>query len=127
MKGFKKIKLRPEFLRDIRRLTKKFRTIEEDLRIFIETQLVYFHKLKLDNRGVFRIPDLEAASPPIYKAKKFACRSLRGTGSRSGIRVIYAYFEVADRIELIEIYYKDDQDNADRDRISRFFQSIRDE
>ena len=127
MKGFKKIELRPEFLRDIRRLTKKFRTIEEDLRIFIETQLVYFHKLKLDNGGVFRIPDLEAVNPPVYKAKKFACRSLRGTGSRSGIRVIYAYFEVEDRIELIEIYYKGDQENADRDRISRFFQSIRDE
>jgi len=31
---------------------------------------------------------------------KFACRSLKGKGVQSGIRVIYAYFEEKDKIEL---------------------------
>jgi len=35
--------------------------------------------------------------------------------------VIYAYFEEEDRIELIEIYYKGDKENEDRDRISRYY------
>jgi len=55
----------------------------------------------------------------IFKAKKIACRSLKGKGVKSGIRVIYAYFESDDRIELIEIYYKGDKENEDRERIIR--------
>jgi len=35
--------------------------------------------------------------------------------------VIYAYFEEADRIELIEIYYKGDKENEDRERIFKRF------
>jgi hypothetical protein len=60
-------------------------------------------------------------SPKIYKAKKFACRSLKGKGVQSGIRVIYAYFEEKDKIELIEIYYKGDKENEDRERILRYY------
>ena len=56
----------------------------------------------------------------IYKAKKFACRSLKGKGVQSGIRVIYAYFEKEDKIELIEIYYKGDKENEDRERILKY-------
>ena len=37
----------PEFERDIRRLLKKFKTIEDDLGIFIEKQLFLYHKLNL--------------------------------------------------------------------------------
>jgi hypothetical protein len=33
--------------------------------------------------------------------------------------VIYAYFEEKDRIELVEIYYKGDKENEDRERIIR--------
>lgn len=58
----------------------------------------------------------------ILKARKFACRSLKGKGAQSGIRVIYAYFKQADRIEFIEIYYKGDKENEDRERIFRRFQ-----
>jgi len=60
-----------------------------------------YHKLKIDNKGVFHIPELQIEIPKIYKAKKFAYRSLKGKGVQSGIRVIYAYFEKEDRIELI--------------------------
>jgi hypothetical protein len=38
-------------------------------------------------------------------------------GAQSGIRVTYAYFSDEDRIEFIEIYYKGDQLNEDRERI----------
>lgn len=51
----------------------------------------------------------------------FNYKSLKGKGVQSGIRVIYAYFEVEDKIVLIEIYYKGDKENEDRDRISRYY------
>jgi len=111
----------PEFDRDLKKLLKKFKTLEEDLRIFIEKQLNLYHKLGIDNKGIFPIAGLGIEYPRIYKAKKFACRSLKGKGVQSGIRVIYAYFENQDKIELIEIYYKGDKEEEDRERIVRHY------
>ncbi|MEA2104843.1 MAG: hypothetical protein U9P79_09430 [Candidatus Cloacimonadota bacterium] len=91
------------------------------MKIFIEKQLNISHKLKIDNKGVFQICNLGIDYPQIYKARKFACRSLKGTGSRSGIRIIYAYYEKEDKIEFIEIYYKGDKDNEDRERIIKCY------
>ena len=76
---------------------------------------------RIDNKGVFQVPGLKIEIPKIYKAKKFACRSLKGKGVQSGIRVIYAHFEEKDKIELIEIYHKGDKENEDRDRILKCY------
>lgn len=65
---------------------------------------------------------MQIERPSVYKAKKFACRSLKGKGVNSGIRIIYAYFENEDRIELVEIYYKGDKENENRDRILEYYQ-----
>jgi mRNA-degrading endonuclease RelE of RelBE toxin-antitoxin system len=107
----------PEFEKDLKRLLKRFRTLEEDLQIFINTELNLYHKLKKDREGVFPISGLGIEHPQIFKGKKFACRSLKGKGVQSGIRVIYAYYEKEDKIELIEIYYKGDKQNENRERI----------
>ena len=120
MKIFNEICRLPEFETDLRKLLKRFKTLEDDLKIFIEKQLNLYHKLKIDNKGIFRIIDLHLGSPIIYKAKKFTCRSLKGKGVQSGIRVIYAYFEEEDKIELVEIYYKGDKGNEDRERILKY-------
>lgn len=112
-----------EFEKDLKKLVRKFRTIEEDLKTFIEKQLKLFHKLHIDNKGVFHISDLGISYPKIYKAKKFACRSLKGKGAASGIRVIYAYFEKEDIVEFVEIYYKGDKENEDRKRILMYYKN----
>jgi len=111
----------PEFEKDLKKLIKRFKTLEDDLRIFIKTALNSFHKLKIDNRGILHITDLGIQSPKIYKVKKFASRSLKGKGAHSGIRVIYAYFENVNKIEFIEIYYKGDKENEDRERILKYY------
>lgn len=121
MKIFNNIFRFPEFEKEFKKLLKRFKTLEDDLKIFIKNELYLYHKLKIDNGGVFQIPDLQIKSPKIYKAKKFACRSLKGKGVHSGIRVIYAYSEQKDKIELIEIYYKGDKENEDRERILRYY------
>lgn len=121
MKIFHEISRLPEFEKDMKKLLKRFKTLEGDLKIFIEKQLNLYHKLKLDNKGVSPISGLRIESPKMYKAKKFACRSLKGKGVQSGIRVIYAYFEDADKIELVEIYYKGDKENEDRERIIKYY------
>lgn len=120
-KIFNEVSQLPEFTKDLKKLFKKYKTLPEDLEIFIDKQLKLLHKLKIDNGGVVRISDLGISYPEIYKARKFACRSLKGTGGRSGIRVIYAYYPDQDKIEFIEIYYKGDQDNEDRQRILAYY------
>lgn len=121
MKIFNKIDQLPEFNKDLKKLLKKFKTLEEDLEIFIEKGLNLYHKLKIDNKGIIPISGLGIDYPKIYKARKFACRSLRGRGAHSGIRVIHAYFEDTDTIELIEIYYKGDKETEDRARIFKYY------
>ncbi len=121
MAVFKNISRLPEFEREIAKLGQRFRTIEADLEIVIEKQLYLFHKLKIDNRGVFRIADLSIDKPEIYKVKKFACRALKGRGAQSGLRLIYAYYAQEDKIELIEIYYKGDKESEDKERIDKYY------
>ena len=121
MKIFNEIYLIPEFKKDLKKLGKRLKTLEEDLNIFIKSQLKMYHKLGIDNRGIFKISDLNIKYPEIYKARKFACRSLKGKGVYSGIRVVYAYFKKEDKIELIEIYYKQDKEKEDRERMLRCY------
>ena len=123
-KIFNEVKKLAEFEKDLKRLSKKFRTLEQDLDTFIQKQLNLYHKLHIDNKGIFPIPDLGILHPKIFKAKKFACRSLKGKGVASGIRVIYAHFEQEDIIELVEIYYKGEKENEDRERIVRNYRHL---
>lgn len=120
-KIFNEIRRLPEFEHDIKKLSKRYHSLEEDLKTFIEKQLKLYHKLHIDNGGIFQIPNLGVEYPKVYKAKKFACKSLKGKGAMSGIRIIYAYFEDKDNIEFIEVYYKGDKENEDRGRILRLY------
>lgn len=127
MKIFKEITSLPEFDRDFKKVQKKFKTLREDFEIFEKAELNLYHKLGIDNKGIFPISDLGINTPKIYKARKFACRSLKSRGVASGIRVIYAYFEDQDKIEFIEIYFKGHKKNEDRERILRHYRKKRGE
>lgn len=118
---FNEVNRTPYFDRDLKKLCKRFKTLEDDLRIFIEKELYLYHKLQIDNKGVFVLTGLKIKNPAVYKTKKFACRSLTGKGVHSDIRVIYGYYPDIDKIELIEIYYKGDKENEDRDRILKYY------
>jgi len=122
-KIFNEIRKLAEFEKDLKRLSRSFRTLEEDLDTFIANQLKLMHKLNIDNKGVVRISDIGIEYPRIYKARKFSCRALKGKGAASGIRVIYAYYKEEDIIELIEIYYKGKKENEDRGRILKYYGS----
>ena len=108
--SFREIIRLPAFEKDLKKLLRRFQSLEKDLDIFQKIQLVLFHKQGLDNGGIVRIEGVGQGILPIFKARKFACRSLKGKGVQSGIRVIYSYTVELDRIQYIEIYYKGDQE-----------------
>ena len=120
-KLFKQITHAPEFEKDLKKLLRRFASLKEDLQIFIKVAMNAFHKQNIDSRAVLQISELGIHSPKIYKAKKFACKALKGKGVQSGIRIIYAYHEEEDRIEFIEIYYKGDKASENRARIVRYY------
>lgn len=120
-KVFKHISHVSEFEKDLKKLVKRFPSIEEDLQTFIKVALNAFHKQKIGSKAIFHISDLGVASPKIYKAKKFACRALKGKGVQSGIRIIYAYDEEEDKLEFVEIYFKGDKESEERGRIERYY------
>jgi len=62
MKAIKEFRQLPEFEKDLKKLAKRFRTLEDDLRIFKEKELRLYHELGIDNQGIFPIPALGA--PP---------------------------------------------------------------
>jgi len=120
-KIFNDIRKLAEFEKDFKKLVRRFRTLDEDLNTFIANQLKLTHKLNIDNKGAVRISDLGIEYPKIYKARKFPCKVLKGKGAASGIRVIYAHYEKEDIIEFVEIYYKGDKKNEDKERILRHY------
>lgn len=120
-KIFNEVLMLPDFQKDLKKLEKNYSTLKQDLKVFVKIQLRLFHKLNIDNGGIFHISGLSIIQPQIYKARKFACKSLKGKGSSSGIRIIYAYFKDDDRIELIEIYFKGDKEKENRQRILKYY------
>jgi len=107
----------PEFSKDLKRLLKKYRTLESDL-----------DDVRKD------LQDEPSASPPfsfrieglgiktcVIKIKKIASDSFKGKGRNSGFRLIYAWFETERKITFVELYHKNEKENEDRERIFRNF------
>lgn len=106
----------PEFVKEYKRLAKKYRSILSDLQEFKNVVSV----VPLGNSKHFNII-IQTKSVKIIKAR-FFCRYLKG----SSLRIIYSYFETKKKIEFIEMYFKGDKENEDKKKneaiykISRF-------
>ena len=107
----------PDFEKDLKALLKKYRTLQDDLAVV---------KLILDKRPGERPPfsfrlDNLGLETCIIKVKKIASKALKGKGVNSGLRLIYAYFPVEQKIIFIELYHKNEKENEDRERILENF------
>jgi mRNA-degrading endonuclease RelE of RelBE toxin-antitoxin system len=106
-----------EFEKDLKTLSKKYRTLPDDLDVVRQVLEVIPHErppfsFRIDNLG------LETC---IIKVKKIACKVLKGRGVNSGLRLIYAHFEEEQKIIFIELYHKSDKENEDKQRILNNF------
>ena len=110
-----------EFKKDIKKLEKRFPTIRDDLERFKRIIILDPRKLA----GVVRVHYKEVKIKPIvevYKARKFRCKSLKGRGCLSGIRIIYGFWPALNKIELLEIYYEEKKKNdCDLERLKYYF------
>jgi hypothetical protein len=106
-----------EFKKDLRKLSKRFITLPDDLEIVKKVLTI-----SPDERPPlsYRIDGL-GIKTCIIKIKKIASRSLKGRGADSGLRIVYAHFKEEEKITFIELYFKGDKENEDRERILRNF------
>lgn len=113
-----------EFQKDLKKLLKKYRSLEEDLELAKIAAIELFHLQKINNLSVFPISGFCTEEILVCKIKKFACKALKGRGSKSGIRVIYAFHVKILRVDFIEIYFKGHRENEDKERIKRYLNSL---
>ena len=106
-----------EFKKDLKNLLKKYRTVNDDLGVL---KLVLTTAPDERPPFSFRIDNL-ALETCVIKVKKIACKSLKGRGVNSGLRLVYAYFKEQEKIIFIELYHKNDKENEDKQRILNNF------
>lgn len=113
------------FKKDFKSLLKRFRSLIEDIEVVKRDAIELYHLKHINNGSIFPIPGFCFNNLLVCKIKKFSCKSLVGRGCRSGIRVIYAYFPTQNKVEFIQIYYKEREDSdCDYGRIKEYLKSI---
>lgn len=112
------------FEKQIKKLIRKYRSLEEDLEIAKKFAIEAFHLEKINNEAVWLIPKFDKKIVQIYKLKKFSCKALKGKGNRSGIRIIYAFYPEKFEVEFLEIYFKERSDSdMDYEFVAKYLES----
>lgn len=110
-----------EFSKDLKKLAKKFLSLPSDLETLKKSAIWFFHNTNQDNGSIFQISGVgHTPHLQFYKVKKFACKSLKGRGAQTGLRLIYAYLPAEQKVLLIQLYFKADMANEDQQRIVDF-------
>lgn len=115
-----KINIDNLFEKDLKKLLKRFRTLESDLNMFIKSALRTHFEQDVPTRAFVPIEGCCNNKYVIYKVRKFASKSLKNFGNRTGFRIIFAYDKDNLQVNFLEIYYKGDQEKESRDRIIKF-------
>lgn len=101
-----------EFSKELKKFSKKYPSIEKDLKEFEKILEVN----PVGNSKHFNvITKKHEPNIKIIKAR-FFCQYLKG----ATLRIVYAYFEEENQVEFIELYFKGDKENEDKDRIVNY-------
>lgn len=101
-----------EFAKEFKRLRKKHPSFDEDFRNVKEIIECY-----PKGRGEKHWNLLKRKEPVFIYKIRMRCRSLQSTE----IRIIYLYNETKSKITFIEVYYKGEKENEDRERYDSVF------
>ena len=107
-----------EFEKDFKKLSKKFKTLDSDLKEFKKV-------LSVTPLGIGKHFNVLTKTDSRYIVKaRFFCRSLK----KKDLRIIYAYIEDHQTIEMIgvefiEIYFKGNKKSEDKERIKKYLKT----
>ncbi|MFZ2906276.1 MAG: hypothetical protein WAZ98_08745 [Cyclobacteriaceae bacterium] len=106
-----------EYGKDFKKLQKKYKTLESDIAIVKKVLAVHAHELPPFNS---RLNGMKIKTC-VIKERRLACRSIKGAGVQTGLKLVYAHFEDEEKIVFIELYHEDDKQHEDRERILKNF------
>lgn len=103
-----------EFEKDFKRLSKKFKTLDSD---FIEFKKI----LEESPLGIGKHFNVitKTGSTSVVKAR-FFCKSLK----KKNLRIIYAFHYESCKVDFIEIYFKGEKENEDKNRIKEYLKNF---
>jgi len=107
-----------EYDKDLKRLLKKYRTLESDIDNVRDVLTV---RPNASPPFSFQIEGLNI-STCVIKVKKIASDCFKGRGVHSGFRLVYAWFPEEQRIVFVELYHKNEKEIEDKARIKRNFE-----
>ena len=111
------------FKKDFKKLLKKYKTLEDDFELMKKTTIELYHINNINNNSIVLCEGEQFFEEiKIYKIRKIACKSLKGTGNQSGLRIIYAYYEKEKMVDFIQFYHKNESQNEDRNLIKRYIE-----
>ena len=114
----------PEFNKDFKSLLKRFKSLERDFENMKKYTLETFYEKGQPTTAFVPIEGFCSDNYTSNKVRKFSCMALKGRGAASGIRVIFVWEESKRLITFVEIYFKGDKENEDRERLSDFVSKI---
>lgn len=103
-----------EFQKDFKKLFKKFKSLDSDLKEFKKV-------LNEAPLGIGKHFNVITKTDFIYIVKaRFFCKNLK----KKDLRIIYSHIEEQKKIEFIEMYFKGDKESEDRERIKKYLKSL---
>lgn len=105
----------PSFAREFKRLCRKYQSLELNIEELKRAIAQYPRGRGGKHWNLLHESDTVA----IFKTR-FVCDSLKG----SSLRLVYAYLPTENRIDFIEIYFKGDKENEDRERIKGYLDEL---
>jgi hypothetical protein len=104
-----------KFAREYARLYKRFLSLDTDI-----TKVKQVMVQSPEGRGSKHWNVLHRAKDVVILKTRISCASLH----RDALRLVYAYLPAEIRIDLIEIYFKGDKENEDRERIKEYLNGL---
>jgi len=104
----------PKFSKEFKRFSKKYKSLFEDLEEFKHIIDV----APLGNSKHFNIITKNERCA-VVKAR-FFCRYLKG----ASLRIIYGFHCANSNVDFIEIYFKGEKENEDRERIKEYLKNL---
>lgn len=114
----------PEFDKDFKALLKRYRTLESDFETFKKYTIETFYEQKTPTTAFVPVEGFCGEDYISNKVRKFACKSLPGRGNQSGIRIIFVWQETLRLATFVEIYFKGDKPEEDRERLGDFVKTL---
>ncbi|MHB8071493.1 MAG: hypothetical protein ACYDHF_06040 [Candidatus Cryosericum sp.] len=127
---FRSIPRLPEFDGDLKRLKKRYPSLDGDLDVLTRALYVWLHiqgkpGQSCGDRYVVMSGYSTNIGCCLYKIRHMACAAIPGKGSQTGLRVVCAYWPGSDTLEFIQLYFKADSGLEDQKRIRNYVKTVR--